>query len=184
VSAWSTSHRELAYAGVFGAVALLLPVLFHLVYLGHVFMPMYLPLVALAFFVRPPVAVTTSVVTPLISGVLTGMPPFYPPVAPMMSIELGLASLAISAVCTRWPRANPWLVLVPVLLAGRVLYLGLVYAFALLIDLPPAFYAGASLIKGWPGVILMIIVLPPVVLGQRRLAAGREGLEPEERRSR
>ena len=42
--------RELAYSGVFGAAALLLPVLFHLVRLGAVFMPMYLPLVALAFF--------------------------------------------------------------------------------------------------------------------------------------
>lgn len=180
MSAWRTTPRDLAYAGVFGAMALLLPMLFHLVHLGHVFMPMYLPLLALAFFVRPPAAVTTAVVTPIISGVLTGMPPFYPPVAPMMSIELGLASLAISAVCVRWPRANPWLVLVPVLLLGRVLYLGLVYAFALFIDLPPKFYAGASLIKGWPGVILAIIVLPPVILAQRRLAAGRQGLTEQE----
>ena len=67
-------NRELAYCGLFGAAALLLPVLFHLIHLGHMFMPMYLPLVALAFFVRPGMAALTAVLVPLISGVATGMP--------------------------------------------------------------------------------------------------------------
>ncbi len=167
---------------MFGAAALLLPVIFHLVHLGHVFMPMYIPLVALAFFVRPAAVVTTSIVTPLVSGAITGMPPFCPPVAPMMSIELALTTLAILSAIARWPRANLWLVLVPVLLAGRVLYLGLVTGFAAVIDLPVAFVAGATLIKGWPGVIIMTVVLPPVVIAQRRIAGGREGPKGREDR--
>jgi hypothetical protein len=54
------SPRELAVCGVFGAAALLLPGLFHLVRLGQVFMPMYLPLVVLAFLVRPRAAALTA----------------------------------------------------------------------------------------------------------------------------
>jgi hypothetical protein len=170
----STTPRELAYCGVFGAAAMLLPLLFHLFHLGHVFMPMYLPLVALAFFVRPVPAMVTALVVPLASGALTAMPPFYPPVAPMMSIELALAGLAISAANRQWPEANPLLILAPVLVAGRLLYIGLVYGFALFIDLPPAFVAGASLLSGWPGVVLMLFVVPTLVLAQRRIAGVRE----------
>ena len=76
--------RERAYCGLFGAAALLLPVLFHVLHVGHVFMPMYLPLVALAFFVRPGAAAVTALLVPLLSGAVTGMPPFMPPVAPVM----------------------------------------------------------------------------------------------------
>jgi hypothetical protein len=156
--------RELAYCGVFGAAGLLLPVLFHVLQLGRLFMPMYLPLVALAFFVRPRAAAATAVATPILSGALTGMPPFYPPVAVFMSLELGLSALVLSALNVRFPRANPWLLLTPVLVGGRFLYVGLVYGFARAVELPAAFVAGASLLSGWPGVVLMLVVVPPLVL--------------------
>ena len=156
------SPRELAYCGLFGAAALLLPLLFHLIRLGHVFMPMYLPLVALAFFVRPLPAAVTALIVPLLSGAVTGMPPFYPPVAVFMSIELAVMAALIAALVAWRPWLNEWLVLVPVLLLGRILYVGLVYAFSLVIQLPAGFMAGLSLLTGWPGVILMVLTVPPV----------------------
>ena len=162
------SPRELAYSGLFGAAALLLPVLFHVVHLGHVFMPMYLPLCALPFFVRPLPAAVTAGIVPLLSGAATGMPPFYPPVAVFMALELSVMAALIAGVCSRWPRVNEWLVLVPTLLFGRVLYVGLVYLFSLLIDLPAGFMAGLSLLSGWPGIILMVVAIPPLVMFQRR----------------
>ncbi len=90
--------RDLAYCGLFGAAALLLPVLFHLVHLGHVFMPMYLPLVTLAFLVRPLPAATTAAITPVLSGAVTGMPPLYPPIAAFMGIELAFMAALIATV--------------------------------------------------------------------------------------
>ncbi|HSQ74575.1 MAG TPA: hypothetical protein VLT13_03415, partial [Bacteroidota bacterium] len=74
--------RELAYGGLFGAAALVIPFFFHLLHLGHLFMPMYIPLIALAFFVRPVVASLAGFIVPVLSGLTTGMPPFFPPVAP------------------------------------------------------------------------------------------------------
>jgi len=164
------SPRELAYCGLFGAAALLLPTLFHLVRLGHVFMPMYLPLVTLAFFVRPLPAAVTALVTPLLSGAVTGMPPFFPPVAVFMSIELAVMSAVIAWIVQRRPRVQEWMVLVPVLLLGRALYVGLVYAFSLAIHLPAAFMAGLSLLGGWPGIILMVVVVPPLARMRQRTA--------------
>jgi len=175
------SPRELAYCGLFGAAALLLPVLFHLVRLGRVFMPMYLPLCALAFLVRPAPAAATAVIVPLLSGAVTGMPPFYPPVAIFMAIELGVMAALISLIVGRWPGANEWLVLIPVLLLGRVLYVAMVYAFSRLIALPAGFLAAVSFLSGWPGLVLMALVVPPVArVGRRtaRLPAPRSGAQP------
>jgi hypothetical protein len=164
--------RDLAYSGVFGAAALLLPVLFHLVRLGSVFMPMYLPLVALAFLVGPRSAATTAIIVPLLSGAVTGMPPFYPPAALCMAIELGVMTSLIALAVRRWPRANEWLVLLPVLLLGRVLQVGLVYGCSLFMELPARFLAGVSLVSGWPGVILMLVVVPSVARAGKATARG------------
>jgi hypothetical protein len=171
------SPRELAYCGFFGAAAFLLPVLFHVLRLGHVFMPMYLPLCALPFFVRPLPASITAALVPVLSGAVTGMPPFYPPVAVFMSIELAVMAGLIALVMRRWPKANEWLVLIPVLLLGRVLYVALVYGFSLVIQLPAGFMAGLSFLSGWPGIILVVVVVPPVARAGRRtarLGAARE----------
>ena len=158
----SPSALELAYCGLFGAAALLLPALFHVVRLGHVFMPMYLPLVTLAFFVRPAPAAATALLVPLLSGAVTGMPPFYPPVAVFMSLELAVMAGLIAAVVSRRPKIREWAVLVPVLLLGRILYVGLVYAFSLAVELPAGFLAGLSVVAGWPGIVMMLLVVPPV----------------------
>lgn len=159
--------RELAYCGVLGAAALLLPVVFHLLRLGHVFMPMYLPLMVLAFFVRPLPAATTAFVVPLVSAAVTGMPPLYPPVAPVMAVELAVMAALIAGVLVLKPAANQWWLLALALALGRGLNLGLVYGVSRLLELPAAFLAGASFLAGWPGIVLMLVVVPPVVRAAR-----------------
>jgi len=164
------SPRELAYCGMLGAAALLLPILFHLVHLGSAFMPMVLPLCVLPFFVRPLPAATTAALVPLLSGALTGMPPFFPPVALFMSIELAVMTTIIAFIVRRWPKVNEWLALIPVLLLGRAVYAALVYGCSLVIDLPAGVVAGMSLLRGLPGLVLITVVVPPVARLRRRMA--------------
>lgn len=158
-----TVPRELAYGGLFGAAALLLPVLFHLVQLGRVFMPMYLPLMALAFLVRPATAATTAALVPLLSAAATGMPPWYPPVAPAMALELAAMAAIIATVRARLARINDWLLLGVALLVGRGLYGATIYAISLLMGLPAEVLTTLSLLGGWPGIVLMMVVVPPFV---------------------
>jgi hypothetical protein len=160
--------RDLALCGVFGAAALLLPVVFHLLRLGHVFMPMYLPLMLLAFRVGPVPAAATSALVPVLSGAATGMPPFFPPVAILMSIELAAMSAIVSVARGRWPGSGALPVLAPVLLMGRVVHVAMVYVLALWLDLPAPWVAGVSLLSGWPGVVLMLVVIPPLLHGMER----------------
>ncbi len=169
--------REIAYCSVCGAAAMLLPVIFHLFHLGKVFMPMYLPLVTLAFFVRPFPAALTALVIPPLSGALTGMPPFYPPIAPIMSVELAVMGALIAVLHTWRPRVPTLVVLVPVLLLGRVLGVALVYLSARLMQLPAAWVAGASLLSGWPGVVLMVIAVPAIVRLSRAVSPAVRPLE-------
>ncbi|MBK8480039.1 MAG: hypothetical protein IPL40_02520 [Proteobacteria bacterium] len=154
--------RELAYCGLFGAAALLLPTLFHLLPLGRVFLPMYLPLMTLPFFVRPLPAATTAGLTPLISAAVTGMPPWYPPIALLMALELAAMALLLARLAGRWPRAHAALLLLPVLVLGRALAFALAVGCARIIALPAGFLTGLSWLSGWPGVILMALVVPGV----------------------
>ncbi len=155
--------RDIAYCAVFGAAAMLLPVIFHVFHLGSIFMPMYLPIVTLAFFVGPIPSALTALLLPLISGAITGMPPFYPPVAFIMSIELSIMCAMIGLLRRIFPKANELLILIPVLLLGRAIGVGLVYLMALFMKLPAKFVAAASLLSGWPGIILMIVAIPAIV---------------------
>jgi hypothetical protein len=155
--------RDLAYCGLFGAAALLLPVLFHLLHLGRIFMPMYLPLVALAFFVRPGPAALTALLVPPLSGAVTGMPPFMPPVAPVMAVELALMAWVIGTLRAALPRLPAAALLALALALGRILNAGLLYVAARLLDLPATFVAGISLLSGWPGLALMMAVIPGLV---------------------
>jgi hypothetical protein len=155
--------RDIAYCAVFGAAAMLLPVIFHVFHLGSVFMPMYLPLVTLSFFIGPIPAVLTALLVPLLSGAITGMPPFYPPIAFIMSIELATMCGTIAFVRTTLPRINELIILIPVLILGRCIGIGLIYLMAVFMKLPAKFIAGVSLLSGWPGIILMIAAIPAII---------------------
>ena len=171
--------REIAYSAVFGAAAMLLPLIFHLFHLGRIFMPMYLPLVALSFFVGPFPAALTAFLLPLISGAATGMPPFYPPVAFFMSVELSLMCAIIAVIRRVLPRVHCLAVLIPVLLLGRGIGVGFVYLTARFMELPAKFIAGASLLSGWPGVALMIVVIPILLRIHETVGGGHMKKEVE-----
>lgn len=155
--------RDLAFCGVFGAAALVLPVFFHIVRLGHVFMPMYLPLVTLAFFVPPRAAAATALLVPPLSGAVTGMPPFYPPIALVMALELALMAALIGWLRGRLPRLSTVATLALVLVVGRFASAALFYGIAAVMHLPAGFVAGISLLSGWPGLALMLVVVPQIV---------------------
>ncbi|MGB9619107.1 MAG: ECF transporter S component, partial [Armatimonadota bacterium] len=69
------SARDLALGGLFGATGVALPIVFHAVGLGKAFLPMHLPVLVCGLLISPTVAFAVGVVTPLVSSVLTGMPP-------------------------------------------------------------------------------------------------------------
>jgi hypothetical protein len=154
--------REISRAALVTAAGLALPWVFHALRLGHVFLPMYLPLLVGAFVLRPRTATAAAIAAPLVSTAVTGMPPFFPQIAPWMAIELGLMA-GLAAVLHRRRTLPPWAIVAIVLVVGRLVYAVLVYATGLWLQLPAGVWTVASLLVGWPGMILALVAVPAAV---------------------
>jgi len=150
-------EKEIVIAAVFGALGVVIPILFHVIGLGSIFLPMYLPIAVLGFLVSIPAALATGIITPLFSAVVTGMPPFYPPIAPIMCIELSMLAGSISLFYRRL-RWSIWISLICAILLSRLMFVLILWLVIPLLDLPPGVLTVAALVSGIPGILLMIAV--------------------------
>ena len=148
------------------ALALILPIAFHAVGLGSQFLPMLLPLLLNGFLVPLPWALLTGATVPIISSLMTGMPPMYPPIALEMSLE-GAAIGGIAAAIYGFRPRRFWPALLTAIVVSRFLGLGAMWVLARAFSLPAGFVSAAMLIKGLPGVALQIVVVP-LAIGQLR----------------
>jgi hypothetical protein len=161
----------LVVSAMMAALAVTLPMGFHVAGLGSTFSPLLLPLLLNGFLVPFRWAVLTAAVAPLTSGVLTGMPPFYPPIALVMTAE-GIVLAGVAAGLFRWTRPRVWLPLGAAVILGRTTSLVLTWQLAGAFGLPQAFSAVASLVHGLPGTVLQCTVVPVIV----RLLLNRRSL--------
>ena len=159
--------KAISRAALVTALAVALPPVFHAVKLGSVFLPMYLPILAGAFFLPPLWAAVAGAAAPLSSAALTGMPPFYPPVAFWMTGELAAAG-AVVAVVGGGRRQHPVVAVAAGLVAARLVQAVLVFGSATLMELPPRVLTIATFVSSWPGMILALVAVPPAVNLLRR----------------
>ena len=173
--------RELALAGMLGALGLLLPIGFHaLGWGGKVFLPMHLPVLAAGFLVSPATAVTLGVVVPLLSSLLTGMPPLAPPVAALVALELA-AKAGLASVLYRTLRLPMWVVLPVVILADWGVLAVAVWWGAALFEIKgsvPNYVAGAVLLS-LPGTILQLAIVPAMVAAVQKRVPRLRPTNPE-----
>ena len=154
--------KDLLLGGLFLALAIAIPVLFHAVGLGKAFLPMFFPIIISGFFIAFPAAVAVGVLSPLTSAFLTGMPPFYPPIVFVMMLE-GLFLAGLPVLLYQKYKVSVWPTLIITILADRIVLLGSVFAISHWLDLPEKIIGAASIIEGIPGVVLIFLLVPPVV---------------------
>ncbi len=159
-------NRHIALSGMFIAIGLILPTLFHAVGLGSVFMPMFWPVAMAAFFLPWTFALLIAVLTPLLSFMLTGMPPASPPILHLMIAELSTLALTVSLLYHRAKWGLFWPLFAGVLLSRVICFFSALW-LANLFGLPASWSAWAMVVKGAPGLMAMLIVLP--LLMQRLL---------------
>ncbi|MCL6580098.1 MAG: ECF transporter S component [Firmicutes bacterium] len=164
------SPRDVVLGGLFLALALVLPTVFHLFGAGKVFLPMHIPIFLAGFMVTPWVAGVVGLVAPLLSSVLTGMPPLSPPVAQVMAAELAVYGLATAFLY----RATRRVILSWILaaFAGR-LAAGLAGAGVLpllgLQGTPLLYPLTTAVVAGLPGLALQAVLVPGVVYLVQRI---------------
>lgn len=153
---------DLVLGGIFLVLAVVFPLLFHVMHLGSTFLPMFFPIALAGMLVRPGVAMAVGLLAPILSAFLTGMPPFYPPVAPQMAAEGVVLAGSIALFRQRWGQGVGTSLVVGLILQ-RVVLVAMVFLIAPLFHLPAAMYSTAKLVFGIPGVIMQLIGIPPLV---------------------
>jgi hypothetical protein len=174
---------EILVGALFAALGVVVPILFHLVGLGRVFLPMHLPILAVGFFVSPIVAAAAGFVTPWVSSFLTGMPPL--PVAVLMSLELpvlaGIASLCYQALKGRVHKSR-WVGKIIAVWSSTVIaivariavdLLLLAKVVAPILQLPAGSFGLAAVLAGTPGIVLQLTLVPAIVLAIERMRKER-----------
>jgi len=169
--------RDLALGGLFGALAVVLPLLFHGLGIGPVFLPMYLPIVVLGGCASPRITALVGFIVPVLSGLFTGMPPLAPPIAFLMSPEAATLgwTVAVGIQKLRWP---PVIAILAASLLSR-----LVLGFALIMIGPlfgfrpaPIPYVVGAFVTGLPGLGLQL-VMAPLILKKLRASPLAENTE-------
>ncbi|WP_312421276.1 ECF transporter S component [Anaerospora hongkongensis] len=158
-----TRVGKMGASAVFVAFGIILPIMFHFVgAIGSIFLPMHIPVLMAGLFLGPVSGFTVGVMAPMLSSLLTGMPPLMP-VLPLMTLELAVYG-ALSGYLYREHRLPLIVALITALIAGRVAALAGVWGLAnlLQVKLTLLVYA-AGFAKGLPGIVVQLIVIPFLV---------------------
>jgi hypothetical protein len=139
-----------------------MPIFFHMIGLGKAFLPMFIPLVTLGFFVSPVLALINGFMIPIISALLTGMPPLYPPLALIMACE-GAALGGVASLAYRSLKWNVWVSLGLAIVSERIILVMAAIWIAPLFAIPPSLLSIGSLTISMPGIVLMILLVPVIV---------------------
>ncbi|MCX6827809.1 MAG: ECF transporter S component [candidate division Zixibacteria bacterium] len=162
--------RKAAHSALYLALAILLPIIFHQFGIaGRIILPMHIPVLLCGFIVGPVAGMMIGLLAPTLSYFLTGMPPLY--AVPLMTLELPLYGL-IAGLAYCKMRLNIYLTLIIAMVFGRLAFaLGLV-VLGRFIDLPYGplqfFAAGGAMVAGLPGIILQLLIIPPMVAAVNR----------------
>ena len=157
--------KKLVFAAVCVALCLVLPMAFHSIpNAGQVFLPMHIPVLLCGLICGWSYGGVCGILGPLISGVLTGMPPAA--VLPGMMVECcmyGLASgLLMKFVRTKHAVADLYISMVCAMALGRIVY-GFVNALILNPGVSPFAWVTGSLVTGIPGIAVQLLLMPTVV---------------------
>lgn len=154
-----TKSKSIIMTGFFTAIGIVLPIVFHYADIGKNLLPMQFPVLLSGFFLTPPYAVTVGVITPVLSALLTGMPPMFPNML-CLCVEFGAYGLFLS-IFKRIK--SKYLRLVLSLLLGKTVLL--VFAFS---NAALAAFTYAQLINGLAGMLWQILIVPVIVKGYER----------------
>lgn len=161
------STRRLVMAALCVALGVVLPQAVHAIpNAGNVLLPMHLPVLLCGLCCGWPYGLLPGVLTPILSHLITGMPPAA--FLPAMICELAAYGF-ISGLAARWIHTGRrpvdlYLQLLCAMLLGRVVYGGvnaLIFrAGAYSMEL----FLTAAFVTALPGILLQLAILPTLVL--------------------
>lgn len=160
-----TNSKEVIVAGLFVCIGIILPMAFHVAGPGTVFLPMHIPVLLSGFVLSLPYAILVGLITPVLSSILTGMPPLFP-VLPYMIIELVFYSSGVF-MFYRIFEQSIYGSLLMAMITGRIATMSIVWILIniTIVKLPDPFvFISGATIVGLPGILIQLLLIPPIVI--------------------
>ena len=167
--------KRMTVTALCSALCVVLPMAFHMIpNAGSVMLPMHIPVLLCGLVCGWQYGLLCGILGPLVSSVLTGMPPAA--ILPGMMVECGMygcvGGLLMERIHTGSLYADLYLSLPIAMLAGRVIS-GIVKALILTPGLSFTAWATASFVTALPGISIQLILIPTLIV-----ALTRAGLIP------
>jgi hypothetical protein len=143
----SERSRNVVLAIIAIGFGVTLPRIFHLFGIGHVFLPMFLPIVILTLISNPPYTFITAIITPALSTMLFGMPGLA--TSYVMIIQLSL--IGITSEWLKSKNVRIWIVGSSAILVERMLSFGAACIIPLIHINPNA------ILQSYPGVLMLVL---------------------------
>ncbi len=160
--------KKLTQSALLLTLSAIIPYLFHIAQLpGKVLLPMHLPVLLAGFLVGPVSALIIGALAPVLNFLISGLPPLA--ILVFMICELAAYGLLAGLLHQKF---NIFSSLILTMLGGRVTY-GLsiwvgINFFDLIKFQNPLLMVKASLITGWPGILLQLIIIPTIIAALKK----------------
>ena len=146
------------------ALGVVFPIFFHMLGAGPAFLPMHIPVLLCGLLFGWEYGAVCGFIVPLLSALLTGMPPLFPTALAMM-FELCTYGI-LTGLLYRGARWNIYPALVVSMLGGRAVS-GIATAALLgMAGKPYGFsaFVSSAFVTALPGIVIQIVAIPLIIL--------------------
>ena len=160
-----TPVRRTVLAALCIALCVVLPIAFHSIpNAGSVILPMHIPVLLCGMICGWPYGFICGLLGPLVSSVLTGMPPMaYLPAMMVECATYGLATgLLLKFVRTHNLTADLYISLIGAMLLGRVVS-GVAKALIFSPGMAMSVWITSSFVTALPGIVIQLVLIPQII---------------------
>lgn len=157
--------KRTVLAALMVAMCVVLPLAFHSIPNGgSVFLPMHIPVLICGMICSWPYGFVCGLLGPLLSCLITGMPPLA--MLPAMMLECGVYGL-VTGLCLKFVRTGRlyvdlYIALIGAMIAGRVLS-GIAKALIFSPGITMHYWLTASFVTALPGIVVQLVAVPLLV---------------------
>ncbi len=164
-TATMTPIKRMTLGAVCIALCVVLPIAFHVIPdAGSVMLPMHIPVLVCGLICSWPYGLICGLMGPLLSSLITGMPPAA--ILPAMMVECAtygaVSGMMLKFVHTGKTYPDLYISMVTAMLAGRIVS-GIAKALIFSPGLALSAWVASSFVTALPGILVQLVLLPTVV---------------------
>ncbi len=155
--------KKITLSAIFIAFGIILPMIFHTINLaGQIFLPMHIPVLIAGFLLGPYCGALIGIITPILSSVMTGMPPLVP-MMPIMAFELCAYGFLTGFIFNKTEKI--YISLIGAMIGGRLFAVVGAYLVSITVapKVSPLMFVFGNISMAIPGMLIQLIFIPMLI---------------------